>query len=66
MSNLQEIEKKISELNPKELAQFRDWFEKFDAAAWDTQFEKDVSAGKLDKIAERAMADFNAGHCTDL
>lgn len=66
MSNLQELEKIISELNLSDLAQFRDWFDKFHAAAWDKQIEDDVAAGKLNSIAESAIKDFKAGHCTGL
>ncbi len=62
---LQEIEQAITELNPKELARFRQWFEKFDAQAWDEQFENDAKSGRLDKLADKAIADFRAGKATE-
>lgn len=63
---IQEIERAISELNPRELARFRQWFEEFDAQAWDEQFEHDAKSGKLDKFADRAIADFRAGKAKEL
>jgi hypothetical protein len=63
---IHEIEQAITELSPKEMARFRKWFEEFDAQAWDEQFERDVKSGKLDKLANKAIADFNAGKAREL
>lgn len=43
------------------LTTFRDWFAGFDAAQWDQQFEEDVANGKLDDLADAALADHGAG-----
>ena len=64
--HLSEIEQAISQLSASELSRFREWFEKFDAQNWDQQFEADVKAGKLDKIADRAIAEYRAGNCQEL
>ena len=61
MGNIKSIEKAIEALPPAELAEFRRWFAEFDAAAWDRQLEQDASAGKLDQLANEALADFQAG-----
>jgi len=66
VTELKEIEKAVSNLKEKELAQFRQWFEEFDALAWDKQFDEDVKAGKLDKIAEGAIKDYQNGKCREL
>ena len=66
MSTIQEIETAVARLNASELAAFRDWFAQFDASEWDQQLEEDVAAGRLDKLAEEAIAEFRAGNCTDL
>ena len=66
MSNVENIETRIKELSPEELTAFREWFIKFDAEAWDRQFEADVKAGKLDSLAERALRDHAAGRSTRL
>ena len=66
MSNVENIETRIKELSPEELTAFREWFIKFDAEAWDRQFEADAKAGKLDSLAERALRDHAAGRSTKL
>ncbi len=66
MSTLKEIESAVSQLSADELIVFRDWFAEFDAQAWDHQIEADVAAGKLDKLAQRALAHLREGRCTDL
>lgn len=46
---------------PEELAKFRRWFAQFDADAWDAQIEADAAAGKLDALAEEALAEYRSG-----
>ena len=55
---IQELEQAITELSQKELARFRQWFEEFDAQAWDEQFERDANSGRLDKLADKAISNF--------
>jgi hypothetical protein len=55
MSRVENIISQIGELSSAELAAFREWFAKFDASAWDRQFEADVEAGKFDSLAEQAL-----------
>jgi len=66
MIKIREIEKSVSHLPLKELAEFRTWFHKFDAIRWDRQFEEDVRAGKLDALAGKAIADFQKGKFEEL
>ena len=66
MSTVHEIEEAISKLSRHELSAFRDWFSEFDAAAWDRQFEEDVTAGRLDSLADEAIRDSREGRCRDL
>lgn len=61
MSKIEELEQKVQALSPEELARFREWFLEFDWAAWDKQLERDVRAGKLDALAEKALRDHAAG-----
>jgi hypothetical protein len=65
MSRVERIEGQVKELSPEELSAFRQWFADFEAEIWDHQFESDVSTGKLDKLAERALRDHAAGRSTD-
>ena len=66
MSTVKEIESAVAQLSAKELAKFRQWFAEFDAAEWDKEFEEDVKAGRLDKLAEQAIKEYRAGRCTKL
>lgn len=63
---LKEIEKAVRQLSPQDLREFRHWFAEFDAEAWDQQFERDVTTGKLDELAEKALKHLREGNCTDL
>ncbi len=58
---IEDLEKAVSKLPPDQLAKFRDWFEAFDAARFDQKIERDAKAGKLDRLAEQALADFRQG-----
>ena len=66
MSKLESIETQIKKLSPEELADFREWFAKFDAQLWDKQLEEDVKGGKLDKLAEAALQDHKDGRSRKL
>lgn len=61
-----EIERAVEQLSPEELANFRRWFVEFDAAAWDAQIEADAAAGKLDALAEEALAEYRAGKAREI
>jgi hypothetical protein len=66
MGKVESIEKAVEALPPAELAEFRRWFAAFDAAAWDAQIEQDAAAGKLDRLASVALADFRSGSARDI
>jgi hypothetical protein len=48
----------VEQLPPAELAKFREWFAKYDAAQWDRAIEDDVRSGRLDALADEAIADW--------
>ena len=52
--------------NRDELLAFRRWLREFDSDEWDRQIEEDVRAGKLDKLAEEAIAAHRAGKNKEL
>ena len=64
--SVEEIEKAVASLPPEQFASFREWFEAFAADEWDRQIERDIKAGKLDKFADQAIADFKAGRSRQL
>lgn len=66
MTKVEKIEQEVRQLSARELASFRAWFSEFDAASWDQQFEADVSAGRLDALADAALADHEAGRSRKL
>ena len=61
MSELEELEKRIRNLAPEDLAKFRAWFVEFDHVLWDRQIESDAKSGKLDRLVNEARADYKAG-----
>ena len=66
MTTLEDIEKAVAELPPDQLMRFRAWFEEFEAARFDQRIERDATAGRLDQLAEQALADFRAGRAREL
>lgn len=66
MSKVENIEREIQRLTPSELEAFRRWFREYDSDEWDRQIEEDVRAGKLDKLAEEALAAHRAGKSKEL
>ena len=66
MTRIQKLETEIRELTRSELAAFRQWFQEYDATMWDTQIEEDALSGKLDRLAEKALADHKAGRTKEL
>lgn len=66
MSKVQVLERQVEQLDPEELAEFRDWFLEFDWELWDRQLERDIKAGKLDAMAHKALEDHAAGRTPPL
>jgi hypothetical protein len=66
MTTVAEISGAVRRFPKRDLAKFRKWFVKYDAAAWDRQFEQDAADGRLDKLAREALKDLRAGRTTDL
>jgi hypothetical protein len=66
MSKVEDIEQEVRELTPSELAAFRRWFLEFDAQVWDGQIEEDIREGRLDKLADEALASHRAGKSKEI
>jgi len=66
MSEVEQLEQRVSNLPPKDLAQFRAWFLEFDARLWDEQIETDLKAGKLEALIAEARAEFKQGNSQTL
>lgn len=63
MSTLEQIEAAILTLPSNEFQKLRAWIADLDYQRWDEQLEQDIADGKLDALAEEAIAEFEAGHC---
>jgi len=63
---VEDIEKAVAKLAPDELAKFRVWFEAFEADRFDRKIERDAKGGKLDRLADEALADHHAGRTRDI
>jgi len=59
--SVEELEKAVSELPREDLTRFFSWFQNYMAEEWDRQIEKDLNAGRLDKLIEEAKDDIAAG-----
>ena len=66
MTKVEKLENQVQQLNPDELAAFRDWFQRFDSDEWDKEIERDVSAGRLEKLAEEAISAHKAGRTREI
>ena len=65
VNTVEQIEHAVRRLSPGELAAFRRWFAEFDGAQWDRQIEEDIAAGRLDALADEALADLREDRCTE-
>jgi hypothetical protein len=62
MSTVEQIEAEILKLSPQELSQLTNWVLDLDEQRWDEQIEQDIVAGKLNFLAQEALAEFEAGN----
>ncbi len=66
MTKVEKLENDVQQLNPDELTAFRDWFRRYESDEWDKEIKRDVSAGRLDKLAEEAIAAHKAGRTREI
>lgn len=66
MSSLEQIEAAILTLSSDEFQRLRQWFFALDYQRWDEQLEQDIVDGKLEALAQEAIAEFQAGYCREI
>jgi hypothetical protein len=66
MSTVVEIEKALQTLPVEEARKIADWLQHYLDEKWDKQIDEDIAAGKLDKLADKAMQDYQAGRIKPL
>jgi hypothetical protein len=64
--SVDEIEEAIPKLSSQERTRLLKLLAELDDAEWDRQFEEDVEAGKLDKLADEALAEHKKGLTREL
>ena len=64
--SIKEIKTIIAQLPPPELADLTEWFEEFQADAWDRQIANDVKAGRFEAILQRVDEQAESGQCRPL
>ncbi|MDO8543591.1 MAG: hypothetical protein Q7S40_24380 [Opitutaceae bacterium] len=66
MSTIVEIEDALKKLPVKEARTIATWLQSYLDERWDQEIERDIAAGKLDKLAEQALAHHRAGRTKPL
>ena len=66
MTKVEKIQESLESLSDKELWTLAEWFDELKAQRWDRQIEEDAKSGKLDRLAEEALADLSAGRTRPL
>ena len=66
MSAVAEIEKALRTLSVEDARKIADWLQNYLDEKWDNQIDRDIAAGKLDKLADKAMQDYRAGRVKPL
>jgi hypothetical protein len=66
MTDIEELEAKVSELPNEKLAIFRDWFYQFENELWDKQIATDFREGKLNKLIEKARLELSQGEAREI
>jgi hypothetical protein len=64
--SIEDLKKSVAGLPPDQYAEFRTWFEAFEADRFHRKIERDVQAGKLDRLADQAIGDFRKGRAREL
>jgi hypothetical protein len=63
---IEQLEREILNLPPLDFRRLADWIAARDQERWDPQREEDVAAGKLDALADEALAEHRAGRTRPL
>lgn len=66
MTTVEAITAAIAELPPDQVTQIREWLNERDEAEWDAQIARDERDGRLDALADRALAEYRAGRTQPL
>ncbi|MGK7883548.1 MAG: hypothetical protein AB4057_02855 [Crocosphaera sp.] len=63
---IEQIENAILNLSETDFTKLRNWLLDLDYQQWDQQLEQDINEGKLDALAQEALAEFEARYYQEL
>ncbi|MGP8200164.1 MAG: hypothetical protein ACLQU4_11760 [Limisphaerales bacterium] len=66
MRTLVEIEKALQTLSVEDARKVAGWLQEYLDEKRDRQIDGDIAAGRLDKLADKAMQDYHAGRVKPL
>ena len=66
MSTVDAITTAIARLSPQQEAEIRTWLNERVEGEWDAEIEDDERSGRLDAMAEKALAEHRAGQTRPL
>lgn len=66
MDTIDDIKRKVAQLNPDQEADLLAWMTDRHHEVWDKQIEADLATGRLDDMLAEARADMQAGRGRDL
>lgn len=66
MSTVAQIEEALRAIPVPEARKIADWLQDYLDEKWDRQIEEDAAAGKLNKLADQALAHYQAGRVKPL
>ena len=66
MSTVAEIENALQSLPLGDARKVADWLQRYLDEKWDKQIDDDIAAGRLDKLADKALEDYRAGRVKPL
>jgi len=66
MSTIEELEAKVKSLNPQELAEFREWFQRYEDEVWDRKIRDHQAKGKFDALIAAAREEAAQGKALEL
>jgi len=61
MTKLEAIQQSIEKLSPEEIARLNAWLDELQERLFDEAIERGAASGKLDALADKAIADHKAG-----
>jgi hypothetical protein len=66
MSTVTEIETALQTLPIEDARKVADWLQRYLDEKWGPQIDEDIAAGRLDKLADKALQEYHAGRVKPL